>query len=155
MIENDRPQGARRVGVGMVAKLQIRVAWDECDPDGMVHIVNYYRWMDQAIHALMLEAGFGHRAIYERFGAYVPAVEASAKCKAPLAFDDAVTIETEIPYWGKRSFRIAYRGYCESRLVFEGTEARVWATIEDGAARSAAIPDAFRQALAAALGAGA
>src|SRR5262249_47667693 len=87
---NDREwapnQGARRVGDVMVAKLQIRVAWDECDPDGLVHIVNYYRWMDQALHALMLEAGFGHRAILEKFGGYVPAVEASARCTAPLAF---------------------------------------------------------------------
>jgi acyl-CoA thioester hydrolase len=132
----------------MVATLQIRVAWDECDPDGMVHIVNYYRWMDQALHALMLEAGFGHRAIYEKFGAYVPAVEASARCTAPLRFDDPVTIEAEISHWGRRSFRLEYRGYCGSRRVFEGMEARVWATIEDGEARSAAIPDAFRHALA-------
>jgi YbgC/YbaW family acyl-CoA thioester hydrolase len=131
----------------MVAKYQIRVAWDECDPDGLVHIVNYYRWMDQALHALMLEAGFGHRAIYEKFGAYVPAVEASARCMSPLRFDDAVTIEAEISRWGRRSFRLDYRGYCGARLVFEGMEARVWATIEDGEARSAAIPEAFRLAL--------
>jgi len=71
-------RGARRVGVVMVAKLQIRVAWDECDPEGMVHGVAYFRWMDQAIHALMLEVGFGHRTIYERFGAYVPALDAAA-----------------------------------------------------------------------------
>jgi 4-hydroxybenzoyl-CoA thioesterase len=139
----------------MVAKLQIRDAWDECDPQGLVHIVNYYRWMDQAIHALMLEAGFGHRAIYERFGAYVPAVEASAQCRAPLTFDDPLIIETEIFYWGTRSFRIAYRGYCGSRLAFEGTEARVWATIEDGEARSVPIPATFRSALSALAGAGA
>jgi hypothetical protein len=37
--------------------------------------------------------------------------------------------------------------------VFEGSEARVWATIEDGEARSAAIPEAFRLALAEVAGA--
>lgn len=153
MIESVPAAEARQTGVLMVAKLQIRVAWDECDPDGMVHIVNYYRWMDQALHALMLEAGFGHRAILERFGGYVPAVEASARCTAPLAFDDQVTIEAEISHWGRRSFRVDYRGYCKSRLVFEGMEARVWATIEDGQARSAAIPDAFREALSELAGA--
>jgi YbgC/YbaW family acyl-CoA thioester hydrolase len=137
----------------MVAKTQIRVAWDECDPDGMVHIVNYYRWMDQALHALMLEAGFGHRAILEKFGGYVPAVEASARYTAPLAFDDVVTIEAEITHWGRRSFRIEYRGYCGARRVFEGMEARVWATIADGEARSAPIPEAFRLALAELAGA--
>jgi 4-hydroxybenzoyl-CoA thioesterase len=137
----------------MVSTLQMRVAWDECDPEGMVHAVNYYRWMDQAIHALMLKAGFGHRAIYEAFGAYVPAVEASASAKAPLTFDDPLTIEIAIPHWGKRSFRIDYRGYCKSVLVFEGMEARVWATIEDGNARSAAIPDEFRRAVSAAVAA--
>jgi acyl-CoA thioester hydrolase len=144
---------ARRVGNVMVAKLKIRVAWDECDPDGMVHIVNYYRWMDQALHMLMLEAGHGHRAILEKFGAHVPAVEASARCTAPLRFDDAVTIEAAISHWGRRSFRIDYRGYCGGRLVFEGMEARVWATIEHGQARSAAIPDAFRAALSELAGA--
>lgn len=139
----------------MVAKYQIRVAWDECDPDGLVHIVNYYRWMDQALHALMLDAGFGHREILEEFGGYVPAVEASARCSAPLRFDDQVTIEAEVSRWGKRSFRVDYRGYCGSRLVFAGMEARVWATIEDGKARSAPIPDAFRHALSEIAGAAA
>jgi len=137
----------------MVAKFQIRVAWDECDPDGMVHVVNYYRWMDQALHSLMLAAGFGHRAILEEFGGYVPAVEASVRCPAPLAFDDRVTIEAEVSHWGRRSFRVDYRGYRGGALVFEGLEARVWATIEDGNARSAAIPDAFRHALSELAGA--
>src|SRR5262249_57440689 len=109
----------------MVAKLQIRVAWDECDPDGLVHIVNYYRWMDQALHALMLEAGFGHRAIYEKFGAYVPAVEASARCMSPLRVDDPVTIEAEISHWGRRRLRLAYRRYCRAAPTFEGMEERV------------------------------
>ena len=119
----------------MVAKLQIRVAWDECDPDGLVNIVNYYRWMDQALHALMLEAGLGHRAILQNFGGYVPAVEASACCIAPLRFDDVVTIEAEITHWGRRSFRIDYRGYCGTRRVFEGMEAR---DLEPGT-----LPDLF------------
>ena len=138
----------------MTSTLQLRVAWDECDPEGMVHAVNYYRWMDQAIHALMLRAGYGHRAIYETFGAYVPAVEAAASSKAPITFDDLLTIEIDIPHWGTRSFRIEYKGYGKSGLVFEGMEARVWATIEDGQARSAAIPDAFRRAVAAVIAAG-
>src|SRR5262249_55622584 len=137
----------------MGAQLQISVAWGESDPEGGVHIVNYYPWVGQAVHAPMLEAGVGHRAIYERFGAYVPAVEASARCTAPLRFDDSVTIEAEIAYWSRRSFRIDYRGYCGTRLVFEGMEARVWATIEDGEARSAMIPDVFHLALAELAGA--
>jgi YbgC/YbaW family acyl-CoA thioester hydrolase len=138
----------------MASTLQLRVAWDECDPEGMVHAVNYYRWMDQAIHALMLKAGYGHRAIHDTFGAYVPAVEAAASLKAPITFDDLLTIEIEIPHWGTRSFRIEYKGYCKSGLAFEGMEARVWATIEDGQARSAAIPDEFRRAVAAVIAAG-
>ena len=139
----------------MVAKLPIRVAWDECDPEGRVHGVAYFRWMDQAIHALMLEVGFGHRTIYERFGAYVPALDAAADFKAPVTFDDELIIETEITYWGRTSFRLRYRGFGKSLLVFEGREVRVWATIEDGEARSAPIPEAFRCALSALAGAGA
>ena len=137
----------------MGTKLQIRVAWDETDPEGMVHGVVYFRWMDQAIHALMLDAGYGHRAIYEKFGAYVPALEASGEFKAPITFDDPLTIETEIYYWGRTSFRVRYRGFRKAQLVFEGHEVRVWATIEDGEARSAPIPAAFRCALSALAGA--
>jgi YbgC/YbaW family acyl-CoA thioester hydrolase len=137
----------------MVAKSEIRVAWDETDPEGMVHGVVYFRWMDQAIHALMLDAGFGHRAIYEKFRAYVPALEASGEFKAPVTFDDTLIIETDIFHWGRTSFRVRYRGFRKSQLVFEGREVRVWATIEDGVARSAPIPPAFRCALSALAGA--
>lgn len=131
----------------MAAKLQIHVAWDECGPDGMLHIVNFYRWMDRATHALMVAAGFGDRTILEKFGAAVPAVEVSARFMAPLTFGEVVVIETEITYWGKRSFHVEHRGYCRSYLAFAGMEARVWANIEDGKARSAVIPDAFREAV--------
>jgi 4-hydroxybenzoyl-CoA thioesterase len=141
--------GVASVGVRMGSKQQIRVAWDETDPEGMVHGVVYFRWMDQAIHALMLDAGYGHRAIYEKFGAYIPALEAAGEFKAPVTFDDTLTIETDIVYWGRTSFRVRYRGFRKTQLVFEGREVRVWATIEDGEARSAPIPPAFRLALTA------
>jgi YbgC/YbaW family acyl-CoA thioester hydrolase len=138
----------------MAWRFRLRVAWDECDPNGRVHGVNYFRWMDQAIHALMLEAGFGHRAILERFGAYVPIVDASANFRAPATFDDMLRIDTDIPHWGTKSFRIGYRGFRGSVLVFDGTEVRVWASIVDGAARSAVIPEEFRRTLSAAVAAG-
>jgi 4-hydroxybenzoyl-CoA thioesterase len=138
----------------MAARLQVRVAWGECDPEGLVHAANYFRWMDQAIHALMLQAGFGHRAILERFGSYVPIVDASAHFRAPAAFDDLLTIKTDIPHWGTKSFRIRYQGYRASVLVFDGTEVRVWASIVDGEARSGAIPEEFRHALSGAVDAG-
>ncbi len=138
----------------MAARFRVRVAWDECDPEGLVHVANYYRWMDQAIHALMLAAGFGHRAILERFGAYVPTVDARARFQAPATFDDLLSIETEIPHWGTRSFHIRYKGYRDTVTVFEGVEVRVWASIVDGQARSAVIPDEFRRALSSAADAG-
>jgi YbgC/YbaW family acyl-CoA thioester hydrolase len=141
-------------GGGMAARLRVRVAWDECDPEGLVHAANYFRWMDQAIHALMLEARFGHRAILDRFGAYVPAVDATASFAAPATFDDLLSIETEIAHWGTKSFRLRYKGYRDTVLVFEGTEVRVWASIVDGQARSAVIPDEFRRALSVAADAG-
>ena len=137
----------------MAWSFRLRVAWDECDPDGVVHTADYFRWMDRAMHALMLAAGFGHHATVAMFGAHAPIVEASVSAKAPLTFDDEVSVETEVVHWGHRSFRIRFRGFHGSTLVFEGMEARVWAVIEDGQVRTTRIPDEFRLALTAAAGA--
>ena len=134
----------------MAWSFRLRVEWDECDPDGVVHTANYFRWMDRAAHALMHEAGFGHHGTVAAFGAHAPIVEASASVKGPVRFDDELAVETEIVHWGNRSFRIQYRGFRDATLVFEGMEARVWAVIEDGRVRATAIPDEFRRALTAA-----
>jgi 4-hydroxybenzoyl-CoA thioesterase len=136
----------------MAWSFRLRVAWDECDPDGMAHTANYFCWMDRAIHALMLAAGFGHRATVAALGGITPIVEASVSAKAPVTFDDDLAVETEVVHWGKRSFRIQYRGFRGATLVFEGMEARVWAVIDDGRVRTAVIPDEFRRALVAAAG---
>jgi len=137
----------------MAWSFRLRVAWDECDPNGMVHTAIYFHWMDRAIHALMLQAGFGHRASVAVLGGITPIIEACVSAKAPVTFDDDLAVETHVVHWGNRSFRIQYRGFRGTELVFEGMEARVWAVIEDGRVRTDVIPDEFRRALTAAAGA--
>ena len=56
--------------------------------------------------------------------------------------------EVHVEHWGTKSFRVAYRGFEESRPVLEGFEIRVWAVSgETGRLTSAEIPAAFRAAL--------
>jgi 4-hydroxybenzoyl-CoA thioesterase len=127
------------------------IAWGECDAAGIVYYPKYFHFMDVAFQALLRRAGFNHHVLHEQFGARVPIVEAGAKFIAPATFEDRLMVDAKIVHWGTKSFRVSYHGARDGTPIFEGSEARVWATIApDGTITTAAIPLAFKNALSAA-----
>jgi YbgC/YbaW family acyl-CoA thioester hydrolase len=133
----------------MPARCEILIAWGDCDAAGIVYFPRFFYWMDVAFQALLREAGFSHHTIYEQFGARLPSLEVTAQFVAPATYDDRLTIDVTIVHWGTKSIRMSYKGARDGKTIFEGSEARVWATIApDGAITSAAIPLAFKDALA-------
>jgi YbgC/YbaW family acyl-CoA thioester hydrolase len=133
----------------MSFRYDVTVAWGDCDEAGIVFYPNYFYWFDSAFQALLRARGLSQRSIRARFGALgTPIVEAGAKFLGPVTYDDVLRIEAGVERWGAKSFRVAYRGFKEGRLVLEGFEARVWAVPgEAGGLKSAEIPAAFRTAL--------
>ncbi|HTS42573.1 MAG TPA: thioesterase family protein [Xanthobacteraceae bacterium] len=135
----------------MPVKSENLIAWGDCDSAGIVYYPRFFHFMDIAFQNLMRKAGFGHRRLLEEFGVHVPIVDAGAKFISPASFEDRLTVDAEIVHWGTKSFRVQYRGARDGVAVFEGYEARVWATVApDGSITTSAIPQPFKDALAAA-----
>ncbi len=132
----------------MAPIFQTTVNWGDCDDAGLVYYPNYFYWMDTTFHRLLKSGGLSLHIINERFGAHLPIVEANGKFLARVTYDEPLSVFAEVVHWGKKSFRVVYRGFRDDVAVFEGFEARVWALRVDGPIQSAPIPVAFRQALA-------
>ena len=127
------------------------IAWGDCDSAGIVYYPRFFYFMDVAFQAMMREAGFSHHILVREYGVRVPIVEGNAKFIAPATFDDRLEVDAEVVHWGTTSFRVNYRGAARGAAVFEGYEARVWASIApDGTAKTVAIAPQFKAAMSAA-----
>ncbi|MCC6779607.1 MAG: acyl-CoA thioesterase [Hyphomicrobiales bacterium] len=132
----------------MPGKLDVRIAWGDCDADGGVHHPRCFYWMDSTFQALMLAFDLGHRDLVERYGAHIPIVEAGVELLTPATYDETLTVEVQVARWGTRSFRIDYAGWRGSDPIFKGHETRVWAVIaDDGSIRTGMIPPEFKTAV--------
>jgi 4-hydroxybenzoyl-CoA thioesterase len=116
----------------MSPTLQLTVAWGDCDALGIIFYPNYFRWMDTAFHALLQQAGLSHRSLLKTFGAAVPIVQANAEFRAPATYGNVIDIAATVGHWGRKSFRVDYRGTRDGASIFDGFEARVWAKAGDG-----------------------
>ncbi|RUS45728.1 thioesterase family protein [Cohnella sp. AR92] len=125
---------------------RMKVRFGETDAAGIVFYPNYYKWMDQATHELMLAAGFSTRKLMEE-NVGLPLLEANCRFREPLRFDDEVKVVSSIEEVKTKVIRIAHRFYREETLIAEGYEVRVWAVFQSGALKADALPDALRQRL--------
>lgn len=125
---------------------RLKVRFGETDAAGIVYYPNFYKWMDQATHELMLASGFSTRKLMEEdYG--IPLVEANCRFRGPLRFDDEVKVVSTIAEVRNKVIKISHMFYCEDTLVAEGYEIRAWVSFRDGKLKAEAIPDAMREKL--------
>lgn len=136
----------------MASHFEVRIVWGDCDEQGIVFYPRYFYWMDSAFQALLRDAGQTLRVLREELGVVgIPIVEADARFFASATHEEILRIEAEIGHWGEKSLRAEYRGFCGTKPIFKGFEARVWlGRANDGRPAAVPIPAAFRNAFAAA-----
>jgi len=71
-----------------------RVQWSEVDSARIVHFSHFFRYMEEAEHAMWREAGLSIAAGGDRFG--YPRVAASFQYQAPLRFEDEIDVHIRI-----------------------------------------------------------
>jgi len=77
--------------------------------------------MDCAFQRFIRNKGLGRRQLRATHGARgTPLASAKADFRSPVRYDQSLAIEARILDLGRSSFKIAYRGVSEGRLVFEG-----------------------------------
>src|SRR5688572_9299312 len=83
--------------------LRRRVFFYEVDSAGIVHFSNYFRYMEEAEHALWRAAGLS--IAHREAGVGFPRVAASFEYKRPLRFEDEVDIRIRITAISQRSMK--------------------------------------------------
>ena len=117
-------------------RLTRRVQFYETDMAGVVHFSWYFRYMEEAEHALWREAGL---SIAPPGEAGFPRVAAAVDFHAPLRFEDVFDVHVRIEALNRRSIRYSHLITRDGRKIATGTMTAVHVT-KDPEMRAVEIP---------------
>ncbi len=107
--------------------LEVTVGWGDCDPAEIVYYPNYYRWFDDATHALFRSVGLDIGKLYKEHRVVgMPLVESSARYVSPSAFGDVLKIASAVSSWQRKVLVVSHTVTNNGRLAVEGSETRIW-----------------------------
>ena len=115
-----------------------RVQFSETDLAGIAHFSAYFRFMEEAEHALWRAAGLSIGAA-EKTGGW-PRVSAAFDYKSPLRFEDEFDVIVHIAELTRRSIRYGFTINHGDVLVGTGTMTAVCTKKEDGQLRAVELP---------------
>jgi acyl-CoA thioester hydrolase len=128
-----------------------KVFFYETDLAGVVHFSCYFRYMEEAEHALWRAAGL----TVDRAGAGIgyPRVSATFDYKNPLFFEDELTIVARVHAVTTRTIKYSFVCTRGESSIGTGWLTTACATRQDdGSMRSVAVPDGVVASLRAAAG---
>jgi acyl-CoA thioester hydrolase len=115
-----------------------RVQFSETDLAGIAHFSAYFRFMEEAEHALWRAAGLSIGAA-ETTGGW-PRVSAAFDYKSPLRFEDEFDVVVRIAEVTRRSIRYGFTIMREDTLIGTGTMTAVCTKKEAGQLRAVDLP---------------
>ncbi|HWA22759.1 MAG TPA: thioesterase family protein [Caulobacterales bacterium] len=125
----------------------ITIEWGQCDAAGIVFYPRYFEMIDHST-AVLFQAvlGVNKKQLQERYKGDMPLVGVNGKFLGQLTFGDVIDIDSEIAEFRGASFDVRHRIIKDGKVCVEAQETRVWIGFdENGAMKSATIPDEFRQ----------
>ncbi|RHW38596.1 acyl-CoA thioesterase [Lysinibacillus yapensis] len=123
----------------------VKVQWGDTDAAGIVFFPNYYKWMDEATHALFSEIGYPTDQLMKDHLA-IPLLETHCVFKQAVSFNVELSIQTSIEFVKEKVFKVNYQFYLEDRLIAEGYGVRAWTSTE-GKLKAVPIPEDLRDLL--------
>ena len=120
--------------------LRRRVQFYETDAAGIVHFSNFFRYMEEAEHALWRENGVSIVPAEPTHG--WPRVAASFDYKRPLRFEDEFEVHLTVTKISTRSLTYGCRLVCRGETVADGSMTIVCVQrADDDTMRAAPIPE--------------
>lgn len=128
-----------------ISRRQVRFA--ETDMAGIVHFVNFYRWMEEAEHEFFRSLGL---RIMEQLsdGDYLgwPRVSASCSFEAPARYEDEIEVRIHCERIGFKSLNYAIEIWRDSTRLAHGRLKTACCICKgDGTLESVEIPANYRQ----------
>ena len=127
-------------------RYQRRAQFHETDLAGIVHFSWYFKYMEEAEHALWRHVGLSISPPKPEFG--FPRVNATCDFKAPLKFEDEFEVHIAVQAIGRRSIRYACTLLRGTEVMATGSMTSACVTRDErGHARSIEVPDAIASRL--------
>ena len=121
-------------------RLTRRVLFHEVDLAGIVHFSNYFRYMEEAEHALWRAAGLSVAPTDRNLG--FPRVSATCEYRAPLRFEDEFEAHVRVEALTRRSIKYVHVITRGETKIATGTITTVCiAKDADGSMRAIEIPE--------------
>lgn len=120
---------------------RIRVRYGETDQMGHAYYGNYFLWFEQGRGAWCRDRGFTYRDL-EHEGLFLPCVEAQAKYKGEVLYDDWITVRTKVAEVRRASIRFEYEVLNE-RTGKVTTEGYTWHVTMGTERKAVSIPEHF------------
>ena len=133
-------RGERREERGTEIRIRRRVQFSETDVAGIVHFSNFFRYFEDAEHALWREAGLSVHPTQSSIG--WPRVAAACEFHRPLRFEQEFDITVRIAEMSRRA--ITYAGEITSgadRIATGTWKIACVIKLPDGSMKSTEIPD--------------
>ena len=128
-------------------RYQRRVQFHETDVAGIVHFSWYFKYMEEAEHALWRSVGMSIAPPKPEFG--FPRVNATCDFKAPLKFEDEFEVHVVVEKIGRRSIRYAFTLQRGTDVMATGTMTSACVRRDkDGRVESVEVPESVRARLA-------
>jgi acyl-CoA thioester hydrolase len=100
--------------------VDIRVRYQETDQMGVVYYANYFVWFEVARTEFFRASGLDYRQLEEDRKIYLPVVEANCRYRAPIRYDDKVTLTVKLSSVKKARINFEYEVNCGGRLCATG-----------------------------------
>ena len=125
-----------------------RVHFHETDLAGIVHFSSFFKYMEEAEHALWRAAGL----TIPRVGAEIgwPRVSAAFDFRSPLRFEDEFEVIVRIATISKRTIEYVFEIVRGDERIGEGSLTAACVSTQAGRMRSVAVPDDIAEKLRAA-----
>ncbi len=131
-------------------RTKIRVRYADSDQMRMVYYGKYFEYFEQGRTDLLRELGLPYSEI-EKMGYYLPVVEAYARYRKPIVYDDLIEVKSVVKEIPSTRVRIDYeiRRDGESEIRAEGYTVHFF--VSAGRGRPVRAPKRFAEVMAKAL----
>jgi acyl-CoA thioester hydrolase len=102
------------------SEIQLRVRYAECDPMGLLHHAKYFEYLELSRTELLRASGESYRDLEAR-GVYFVVAKLEIRYKAPIRYDDVVTVHTRVERMTRTRVEHSYRMLVNGVLCTEAS----------------------------------
>lgn len=102
------------------SEVQIRVRYAECDAMGLLHHAKYFEYLEVSRTELLRASGMSYREMEEQ-GVFFVVARITIQYRAPIRYDDVVTIHTVVDRTTRTRVDHSYKILNGSVLATEAT----------------------------------